>query len=304
MSDEKQAVPANVWPFVPFGRLCEDEQRLITQTLKAANNAYVPLSGFPVGCALLAKKDGVKKPKMFSGCNVENGFPNPTICGETNTVTTAVAAGYRNLQIVALGFKKYWGPGASPCGRCRQVLMEFGPDAVMIHRASRRLGVRRYHVCDLLPAATGQAKPFEKLDPVRSSVVQQLDGLLPRTYSPYLKRNHAAVFIASNVQGETQRFDAMDIENASYGVSAGAEVVAMHSAKAAGFDREVTLAVSVKDPCARNPIEGIALQTLREFGLGTKVWLVGPKGSLVESTIDELFPDGFGPQAVAETVGL
>lgn len=53
------------------------------------------------------------------------------------------------------------------------------------------------------------------------------------------------------------------------------------------------------DTNTANPIEDECLQVLREFGLGTKVFLVGPDRSMVESSVDELLPNSFGPVALA-----
>ncbi len=88
----------------------------------AADQAYVPYSGFKVGAAVLAEGG-----ELFAGCNVENASYSLTICAERNALFQAVARGHRRILAVAV-----YTPTAEPClpcGACRQTLMEFGPDA-------------------------------------------------------------------------------------------------------------------------------------------------------------------------------
>jgi cytidine deaminase len=97
-------------------------QALRVAARDAAARAYVPYSRFPVGAAVLAE-DGT----IYTGANVENASYGLTICAERNAIFQAVAQGQRRLRAVAV-----YTPTAqptTPCGACRQVLNEFGPDA-------------------------------------------------------------------------------------------------------------------------------------------------------------------------------
>ncbi len=94
---------------------------LVARAKAAAEAAYCPASGFPVGAAVLSAGGAI-----HSGCNVENASYGLTICAERNALCHAVAAGDRELIAVAV-----WtdlSKPAAPCGACRQVLAEFGPD--------------------------------------------------------------------------------------------------------------------------------------------------------------------------------
>jgi cytidine deaminase len=86
------------------------------------DNAYAPYSRFRVGSAVLM--DG----EIATGCNVENASYGGTLCAERVAVSTAVAAGHRRLQLVAVSTDAS-GEDAienrSPCGLCRQFLSEF-----------------------------------------------------------------------------------------------------------------------------------------------------------------------------------
>lgn len=99
--------------------LSEDEERLLREAKRAAEKAYAPYSGFPVGAALLAN-NGV----LFTGCNVENASYGLTVCAERVALFKAVSEGARSFSALAV-----WAPVAKwPCGACLQCLAEFAPD--------------------------------------------------------------------------------------------------------------------------------------------------------------------------------
>jgi cytidine deaminase len=89
-------------------------------------HAYAPYSGFRVGAAVLLR-DG----RVFAGCNVENASYGLTICAERNAIFAAVAASARKPEIVAVAVCNERGVPCSPCGACRQVIGEFGPQAIV-----------------------------------------------------------------------------------------------------------------------------------------------------------------------------
>ena len=89
-------------------------------------SAYAPYSKFPVGAAVLLS-DG----RIFTGCNVENASYGLTICAERNAIFAAVAASARKPAIAAVAVINRRDVPCSPCGACRQVIAEFGPDAVV-----------------------------------------------------------------------------------------------------------------------------------------------------------------------------
>ena len=101
-------------------------ERLLKRARAAMKSAYAPYSKFPVGAAILLH-DG----RIFSGCNVENASYGLTICAERNAIFSAVAASTRKPAITAVAVVNQRGIPCSPCGACRQVIAEFGPDAVV-----------------------------------------------------------------------------------------------------------------------------------------------------------------------------
>jgi cytidine deaminase len=120
-------------------------ESLVTAASEARGRAYAPYSRFPVGAAVLAGGE------VYTGCNVENASYGLTICAERSAVFAAVAAGRRRIDAVAVvGDAPV---PVAPCGACRQVLHEFGPEMLVI-MAGRGETVTR-PLRELLPLAFG-----------------------------------------------------------------------------------------------------------------------------------------------------
>ena len=128
-------------------RLTEKRKRdLIDRARRARRRAYAPYSGYAVGAALLASSG-----KIYAGANVENAaYPTGT-CAERSAAFHAVSQGERSFEAIAVVTEA----GGSPCGACRQVLSEFGPEmTVLIADREGRL-VRQLTLSRLLPYAFG-----------------------------------------------------------------------------------------------------------------------------------------------------
>lgn len=114
---------------------------------EAAGNAHCPYSGYAVGAALLTE-DGHAVP----GCNIENVSYGLTNCAERTAVFSAVAAGMKTGEARALAL---FVPGrpASPCGACRQVLVEFLSPETPVRSYGSDGQYQEWTVADLLPDA-------------------------------------------------------------------------------------------------------------------------------------------------------
>lgn len=102
----------------------DDDQALYDQAVEVAANAYAPYSRFLVGAAVRAR-DG----RVFLGVNVENGAYPLGVCAEKAAFSAAVTAGCRPGDFEAVAIT------ASPCGGCRQWLVELGVERVVYARA-------------------------------------------------------------------------------------------------------------------------------------------------------------------------
>jgi cytidine deaminase len=113
----------------------------------AMKNAYCRYSKFRVGAAVLSD-DG----EIFAGCNVENASYGLTICAERNAIFQGVARGLRKLNAVVIVTPT--DKATPPCGACRQVIYEFGPNAEIFVFGSGNVA-QQFKLSDLLPDAFG-----------------------------------------------------------------------------------------------------------------------------------------------------
>lgn len=104
-----------------------DLDGLLSEAATVAEAAYAPYSRFRVGAVVVAD-DG----RRFEGVNVENAAYGSAICAEANAITTAVAAGVRAIDTVAVACLDTDGE-CQPCGNCRQMMREFGVKTVIVH---------------------------------------------------------------------------------------------------------------------------------------------------------------------------
>jgi cytidine deaminase len=115
------------------------------RAIAAQQRAYAPYSQFNVGAAV--EMDG----KIFDGVNVENASYPLCVCAERNAIAAAVNAGALELTAVAVCTDA--SPPSSPCGGCRQVLLEFArdPSAVTVIALNPRGERRSWTLAQLIP---------------------------------------------------------------------------------------------------------------------------------------------------------
>src|SRR5271156_4587535 len=119
-------------------------KRLLAAARRAMKNAYAPYSKFKVGAALLTTTG-----EMFVGCNIENASYGMTNCAERTAIFSAVAELGPKMKIQAIAVVNNQNAPCSPCGACRQVIFQFGPEAVVFFPGSS--GWKEMPIADLLP---------------------------------------------------------------------------------------------------------------------------------------------------------
>jgi cytidine deaminase len=119
-------------------------ERLLREARKVMKNAYSPFSNFRVGAAILTAKG-----KVFVGCNVENSSYGMTNCAERTAIFSAIAKHGPKLEIKAVAVTNDHGVPCSPCGACRQVIYEFGPEAIVFYEGKK--GLQENLITELLP---------------------------------------------------------------------------------------------------------------------------------------------------------
>lgn len=127
-------------------------QNLIEAAMNAREKAYVPYSHYPVGAAVLTESGAV-----FTGCNIEIASFGATVCGERTAAFKAVSEGETEFRAVAVVTSN----GATPCGICRQVLYEFGPEMTVIAAEPDGKIVWEGSLSELLPHGFGPKKLAE-----------------------------------------------------------------------------------------------------------------------------------------------
>lgn len=96
--------------------------------IEAAQSAYAPYSKLSVGAALLSARNII-----YSGCNVENASFPVGNCAERAAIAAAVLAEGKGFELKAIAVVAFNENGVAlpitPCGACRQALIEFGKHA-------------------------------------------------------------------------------------------------------------------------------------------------------------------------------
>lgn len=116
--------------------------------LRARQRAYAPYSRFLVGASVLTR-DG----RRFDGCNVENAAYGLCNCAERTALFSAIAAGCRPGDFVALGVVADTPGPVSPCGACRQVMAELCDADMPVVLANVAGDTQRTTVAELLPGS-------------------------------------------------------------------------------------------------------------------------------------------------------
>lgn len=121
-----------------------DPTALVRAANDARRNAVAKHSGFRVGAALRTRKG-----RIITGANVESDSYGLTCCAERVALFKALTEGHRQFTDIAVVAGCKGGP--MPCGACRQLLMEYAPNARVWIADSRRLKrVYRYDLGQLL----------------------------------------------------------------------------------------------------------------------------------------------------------
>jgi len=118
--------------------------KLLKSAVEASKNSHCPYSKFRVGAAVLTKSG-----KIFKGGNIENVSYGATVCAERVAIWKAVSEGEKEFEAIAV-----IGPGTGegyPCAQCRQVMVEFGLDWLVISGDEEGNYMGELSVRDLVP---------------------------------------------------------------------------------------------------------------------------------------------------------
>ena len=119
---------------------------LIAQAVETAGRAYAPYSNFHVGAVVIADNGNT-----FVGANVENAAYGSTICAEGAAIAAAATTGVRKIDVVAIACRETM--ECYPCGNCRQLMVEFEVETVIVQASDGSPQVHR--LAELLPYSFG-----------------------------------------------------------------------------------------------------------------------------------------------------
>jgi cytidine deaminase len=129
---------------MPVTITSEMKEQMLASARAVFKKAHAPYSKFRVGSTILTESGAT-----YSGCNVENASYGLTICAERNAIFAAVAAEGPGMRIKAVAVATEHDGPCAPCGACRQVIFEFGPDALVLFRGQS--GTDQMEITKLLP---------------------------------------------------------------------------------------------------------------------------------------------------------
>lgn len=125
-----------------------DEQRLVDTAIAARVNAHAPYSSYRVGAAVLDENG-----QIHSGCNVENAAYPEGICAEANAIGSMVVSGGTRIVAIATVGGADNIEACTPCGGCRQRILEFADERTRIILIGDRQQIDSYAMDELLPAS-------------------------------------------------------------------------------------------------------------------------------------------------------
>jgi cytidine deaminase len=119
-------------------------------------------------------------------------------------------------------------------------------------------------------------------------------AMAKNAYAPYSKFRVGAAVIA----GSGRIYGGCNVENASFGLCNCAERTAVFAAAAAGERKIKAVLVYTPTPQPTAPC-GACRQVLNEFGPKVLVVSVCDSAHRIESTLDDLLPQSFGPGSLS-----
>jgi len=96
-----------------------DKVKLVKRAIEAQDKAICPYSNYPVGAALLTRNN-----EIIIGFNIESKAYPTTLCAERVAIFSALSQGYNDFIAMAVATVD----GGTPCGGCRQIIIEFVAD--------------------------------------------------------------------------------------------------------------------------------------------------------------------------------
>jgi len=124
--------------------MANEVQKMLELATKARENSYSPYSHFAVGVCILSKEGN-----YHIGCNVENASYPEGICGEANAIGSMIVAGDKKIEAILIKGPDH--KAISPCGACRQRIIEFSTKDTLVYMFDDNDNLETRTIGELLP---------------------------------------------------------------------------------------------------------------------------------------------------------
>ena len=255
-------------------------------------NTWSPYSHFPVG-AVVVGIDQSKKPKVFSGTNVEPTV-SQSVCAERNAIFNGISAGYKKFIALAISVPKaleQWTEKSelnllTPCGACREaILQKLDSKGIILLDGHERTFTPK----ELLP------RPLLDQNKLKTLTLEEMDTLdsartaLHNAHTPYSKEKYGVAILTENA---SEKYSACTLDSNSFGCSVEPVKAVFGAYTASGSiknQKNKIKAIIFAFPFIRYP-SGDALQLISDY--------CDPKTKIIidnmgVTTIEELLPWAF-----------
>jgi len=252
-------------------------------------NSYSPYSQFPVG-AVVVGIDQNKKPKIFSGTNVEPTVSS-SICAERVAIFNGIAAGYKKFIALAVSVPKAYEINTgevelnklTPCGACREVILQkLDPKGIILLDGKERTFTPK----ELLPHPVLDPNKLKRLTIEEMDTLDLARGALHNAHVPYSKEKYGVAILTENSK---EKIYACTLDSASFGCSSEPvkAVFGVYTAKG-GFKNPTNKikAIAFAFPFIRYPA-GDVLQLISDHSEPNIKIIIDNMGV---ATIEELLP--------------
>ena len=255
-------------------------------------NTWSPYSHFPVG-AVVVGIDQSKKPKVFSGTNVEPTI-SQTVCAERNAIFNGISAGYKKFIALAVSIPKAlekWTDKAelnflTPCGACREVISQkLDPKGIILLDGHERTFTPK----ELLP------HPLLDQNKLKTLTIEEMDTLdlaraaLHNAHVPHSKEKYGVAMLTENIN---EKYSACTLDSTSFGCSVEPLKAVFGAYTASGSiknSKNKIKAIVFAFPFVKYP-PGDALQLISDYCEPKTKIIIDNMGV---TTIEELLPWAF-----------
>ena len=123
-----------------------DLPKILSDGIRTLEFSHSPYSGFRVAATAISNNK-----KRFTACNIENASYSLTVCAEVAAICKMVSTGEKELGTIFIFSDSE--QFVTPCGACRQTILEFSTSDIPIYLINSKENVRTFNLSFMLPNA-------------------------------------------------------------------------------------------------------------------------------------------------------